>query len=81
MSCEGNGCLGLSLGRNGFGPKLKHPTQVDVEDGCLGLAHGKDFGLKLEPRPKVALMKGSMPPMLATLMAQVHVKLAYLVSI
>ena len=58
MSCEGNGCLGLSLGRNGFGPKLKHPTQVDAEDGCLGL--------KLEPRPKVALMDGLMLPMLAT---------------
>ena len=46
----------------------------------LGFTLGDGFEIELEPNPGI-LMKGPMPPMLATLMAQVHVKLAHLVSI
>ena len=47
-------CLGLAHDENWFGLKLKHPTQVDVKNGCLGFAHvGLELGLKLEPRPKL----------------------------
>ena len=48
MGVASSQVIGFALGGNGFGLKLKHPPQVDAEDGRLRLAHGKDFGLKFE---------------------------------
>ena len=80
MGVASSQVIGLALGGNGFGLKLKHPTQVDAEDGCLRLAHGKDFGLSLRAQPKLVDGGASWLLKLATLMAQAYVELAHLVA-
>ncbi|RVW11897.1 hypothetical protein CK203_112056 [Vitis vinifera] len=65
----------------GWPPKAK-PAALSPAVVVMGLGFtlGDGFGLELEPNPGI-LMEGPMPPVLASLMAQVHVKLAHLVSI
>ena len=50
-----------------------------MEMGALGLPMVTDMGLSRSPGPST-LMKGLMLSMPATLMAQVHVKSAYLAA-
>ena len=80
MGVASSQVIGFALGGNGFGLKLKHPTQVDAEDGCLRLAHSMDVDLSLEPSPSLLMGGASWLLKLATLMAQAHVELAHLVA-